>query len=177
MLFIEDTLLYHSLRMKKEKNILKTFQTQIPKFKILIFSIIFIVAISNKSYSDVLKPNKNISPKEVVKIQLNALMKNDSPYEDRGILQTWEFAHPNNQRFTGPIERFTIMLKGDSFSMLLNHKENEIVEIFKNENVATYEVTILGLIIWHKLISVGNAFNHRYVRLSAIVRKKTLSNF
>ena len=144
MLFIEDTLLYHSLRMKKEKNILKTFQTQIPKFKILIFSIIFIVSISNKSYSDVLKPNKNISPKEVVKIQLNALMKNDSPYEDRGILQTWEFAHPNNQRFTGPIERFTIMLKSDSFSMLLNHKENEIVEIFKNENVATYEVTILG---------------------------------
>ena len=144
MLFIEDTLLYHSLRMKKEKNILKTFQTQIPKFKILIFSIIFIVSISNKSYSDVLKPNKNISPKEVVKIQLNALMKNDSLYEDRGILQTWEFAHPNNQRFTGPIERFTKMLKGDSFSMLLNHKENEIVEIFKNENVATYEVTILG---------------------------------
>ena len=79
-----------------------------------------------------------------MKIQLNALMKNDSPYKDRGILQTWEFAHPNNQRYTGPIERFKTMLKGNSYAMLLNHQQNEVIEIFKNDNVATYEVTILG---------------------------------
>ena len=96
------------------------------------------------THADVLKPKKNISPKEVVKIQLNALMKNDSPYKDRGILQTWEFAHPNNQRYTGPIERFKTMLKGNSYAMLLNHQQNEVIEIFKNDNVATYEVTILG---------------------------------
>ena len=130
--------------MKKEKNFSKTLKKQQQIFKIFFLSIFLIITISNKSFSDVLKPNKNISPKEVVKIQLNALMKNNSPYKDKGILQTWEFAHPNNQRYTGPIERFTMMLKGDSFSMLLNHKENEVVEIFKNENVATYEVTILG---------------------------------
>ena len=31
-------------------------------------------------------------------------MKNDIPTQDKGL--TWEFAHPSNQRFTGPIERF-----------------------------------------------------------------------
>ena len=112
--------------------------------KIFLFFIFFKFIFLSNSHSDVLKPNINISPKEVVKIQLNALMKNDSPYKDRGILQTWEFAHPNNQRYTGPIERFKTMLKGDSFSMMLNHKENKVVEIFKNDEVATFEVTILG---------------------------------
>ena len=42
-----------------------------------------------------------IKPDEVIKIQLKGLMQNDIPYKDSGIEQTWEFAHPNNQKFTG----------------------------------------------------------------------------
>ena len=95
-------------------------------------------------YADIIKPNNGIEPYQVVKIQLRGLMENDKPKIDIGIEQTWEFAHPNNQRYTGPIERFKTMLKGDSFSMMLNHKENKVVEIFKNDEVATFEVTILG---------------------------------
>ena len=110
-------------------------------FIILITSILFVCS---SSKANVIKPNVSIGPKEVINIQLSALMNNDSPYKDRGILQTWEFAHPKNQRFTGPIERFINMLKSDPFSMLLNHKENEINEIFSSETVATYEVIILG---------------------------------
>ena len=72
------------------------------KFKILFFLITFFYF--NSSFADVLKPSVNIDPKQVVVIQLNALMKNDSPYKDRGIEQTWEFAHPNNQRMTGPLD-------------------------------------------------------------------------
>ena len=130
--------------MRKEKNSLMMLKKQLQKFRIFLLSLIFILIASTNTYADVLKPKKNISPKEVVKIQLNALMKNDSPYKDRGILQTWEFAHPNNQRYTGPIERFKTMLKGNSYAMLLNHQQSEVIEIFKNDNVATYEVTILG---------------------------------
>ena len=48
-------------------------------------------------------------------------MKNDTPYMDQGIEQTWEFAHPSNQRFTGPLSRFKEMIKGESYNMLLNH--------------------------------------------------------
>ena len=97
----------------------------------------------NTSFAEVLKPNVNIDPKKVVLIQLNALMKNDSPYKDRGIEQTWEFAHPNNQRMTGPLDRFKRMLKGASYSMLIDHKENTVTEIYKSSTMATYEVVVL----------------------------------
>ena len=70
-------------------------------------------------------------------------MKNDNPTKDRGIEQTWEFAHPNNKKFTGPLDKFQIMLKGKSYSMLLNHKDHKIKEVFLSDKVATFEVIIL----------------------------------
>ena len=111
------------------------------KSKILFILITFFYF--NSSFADVLKPNVNIDPKQVVLIQLKALMKNDSPYKDRGIEQTWEFAHPNNQRMTGPLDRFKRMLKGASYSMLIDHKENTVTEIYKSSTMATYEVVVL----------------------------------
>jgi len=101
--------------------------------------------ISNVSFADVSKPNTNIKAMEVVKMQLSALMKNDTPYKDFGIVQTWEFAHPNNQRVTGPLERFKNMIKTDSYSMLINHKDHEIKEIYKTTEVATFEVMVLDI--------------------------------
>ena len=65
--------------MKKEKNFLMMLKKQLQKFRIFLLFLIFIVITSTSTHADVLKPKKNISPKEVVKIQLNALMKNDSP--------------------------------------------------------------------------------------------------
>ena len=125
--------------MKKEKNFWKT--SKIPQ---IIFKVLFLsLFLQSYSLADVLKPSVNILPKEVVKIQLNALMKNDSPYKDRGILQTWEFAHPQNQKYTGPLENFKKMLKGDSYSMLINHLEHKVVEVYNNDKLATFEVTVL----------------------------------
>ena len=105
---------------------------------ILIFFFIF-----NISYADVVKPNTSIEAIKVVKMQLSALMKNDSPYKDFGIVQTWEFAHPNNQRVTGPLERFKNMMKTESYSMLINHKAHEIKEVYKSNEIATFEVMVL----------------------------------
>ena len=97
----------------------------------------------SSSFADIIKPNVNIEPNEVVKIQLSALKKNDLPIKDNGIIQTWEFAHPNNQKVTGPIERFKNMLKTESYSMLLNHRTHEVLEVYKSSKVATFEVTVL----------------------------------
>ena len=110
----------------------------------IFLSFLILITFYTQSCADILKPSINIDPKEVVQIQLSALMKNDSPYKDRGILQTWEFAHPDNQKFTGPVEKFKNMIKTPSYSMLLNHKQHEITEIYKSENTANYEVIILG---------------------------------
>ena len=105
--------------------------------------IIIIIFYSLPAFSELIKPNNGIEPIQVVKIQLKGLMNNDNPSKDSGIEQTWEFAHPNNQRYTGPLNKFKTMLKGDSYSMLLNHKEHKVIEIYSTQEVAMYEVTIM----------------------------------
>ena len=96
------------------------------------------------AYADFIKPNAKIKPEEVIKIQLKSLMKNDAPSKDNGIKQTWEFAHPSNKKYTGPLPKFTNMLKSESYKMLLNHIDNKIVEVFRSNSRLGFEVTILG---------------------------------
>ena len=108
-----------------------------------LFVIVFFLN-QNLVKADFVKPNSKIKPDEVIKIQLKSLMKNDVPSKDNGIKQTWEFAHPNNQRFTGPLDNFTKMIKGDSYKMLIGHIGHEISELDNDNKRALYEVIILG---------------------------------
>ena len=108
-----------------------------------LFVIVFFLN-QNLVKADIVKPNSKIKPDEVIKIQLKSLMKNDVPSKDNGIKQTWEFAHPSNQRFTGPLDNFTKMIKGDSYKMLIGHIGHEISEIDNDNKRALYEVIILG---------------------------------
>ena len=108
------------------------------------FFLIFLLLLK-PSFADILKPSTEIEPEKVIKIQLTALMENDNPYIDSGIVQTWEFAHPNNRKMTGPLERFKNMIKADSYSMLLNHSNHEISEVYMSNKVATFEVTVMDL--------------------------------
>ena len=108
---------------------------------ILIMAVMFIVTTAK---ADLIKPNTVIEPDQVVLIQLNGLKKNDEPNIDNGIKQTWEFAHPSNKIYTGPLPKFINMLKSESYKMLLNHIDNRIVEVFKSNNKYGFEVTILG---------------------------------
>ena len=116
--------------------------------KSLILKINFIIILSffvlTTVKADLIKPNNGIEPYQVVKIQLRSLMNNDEPYQDIGIEQTWEFAHPNNKKFTGPLEKFKILLNSDSYKMLLNHVEHNIIEVKTTDSIASYEVTVLG---------------------------------
>ena len=112
--------------------------------KVLKLFVIILFLNQNSVKADFVKPNSNIKPDEVIIIQLKSLMKNDVPSKDNGIKQTWEFAHPNNQRFTGPLDNFTKMIKGDSYKMLIGHIGHEISEIDNDNKRALYEVIILG---------------------------------
>ena len=107
---------------------------------IFILAIMFIVTVK----ADLTKPNDGIEPYQVVNIQLTGLKNNDAPYKNYGIEQTWEFAHPSNKKYTGPLPRFINLLSGESYKMLLNHIENEIIEVFKSNNRYGFEVTILA---------------------------------
>ena len=107
---------------------------------IFVFAVMFIVT----APADVIKPNNGIEPYQVVKIQLRSLKNNDEPFENAGIEQTWEFAHPNNKKFTGPLERFKNLLNSDAYSMMLNHIDHKIIVVKTTDSKAAYEVTILG---------------------------------
>ena len=120
--------------------------------KYLVFGLIYLVIIFifagmfilTTAKADLIKPNSEIGPNQVVKIQLNGLMKNDEPSLNNGIKQTWEFAHPSNKKYTGPLSKFITLLKGQNYRMLINHLDNEIIEIFKTTNKYGFEVTILS---------------------------------
>ncbi len=93
--------------------------------------------------ADLLTPNNSILPAEVVKIQLVALMNNDKKFEDSGIEQTWNFAHPTNKKNTGPLPNFKMMIKGNSYQMLINHISHTVTELGSSDNWAQFEVVIL----------------------------------
>ena len=101
--------------------------------------------------ADLLTPNDSILPDEVIKIQLVALMNNDGDFKDSGIEQTWNFAHPNNKKNTGPLPNFKMMIKGNSYQMLLNHLSHTITNLGNSDKWAQFEVIILDKEkIYHK---------------------------
>ena len=109
-------------------------------FVVLIFFTLFSF---QESSAELLKPNIKLKPFDVVKIQLAALKNNNKPYKNAGIEQTWEFAHPSNKNFTGPLSRFIKLLNDEGYNILLNHIEHKVVEVYKSEKKFIYEVTIL----------------------------------
>ena len=106
-------------------------------------SIIILFLFTGFANAKVIKPNQTIKPIQVVKIQLDGLKKNDSLYKDNGIEQTWEFAHPNNKIFTGPLDRFKDMIKGESYKMLIDHKDHKINQIYSDEKTVIFEVVVM----------------------------------
>jgi len=118
----------------------------------LTFSVVLFFFLNISSLkADLLIPNISILPSEVIKIQLEALMNNDKKFEDGGIEQTWNFAHPNNKKNTGPLPNFKMMIKGNSYQMLIDHLNHTITELGSSDKWAQFEVIILDKNkIYHK---------------------------
>ena len=116
-------------------------------FKILIL----LLATISFSNAELLNPNSSIAPKEVVKIQLSGLQQNDLEFKDSGIEQTWNFAHPNNKKVTGPLNNFKRMIKGASYQMMIDHLSHTITEVGGSNKSVQFEVIILDKNkIYHK---------------------------
>ena len=121
------------------------------KLQIIFKTFILVSIFITSSVAEILRPNSQIKPSEVVKIQLTGLQKNDLEFKDGGIEQTWNFAHPNNKKVTGPLPNFKRMIKGDSYQMMLNHLNHTITELGISDKWAQFEVIILDKNkIYHK---------------------------
>ena len=108
--------------------------------KILYIVLFFLISLNLNA--EMIKPDPSISAKDVISIQLKALQINNSPFVDAGIEQTWEFAHPNNRKFTGPLNNFIRMIKNPSYSMMINHLEHNIIPVEEKETNSYYFVEL-----------------------------------
>ena len=132
--------------------------------RILLKFILFFLLSINISSADLLKPNTTLKPIEVLTIQLNSLKNNNIPYKDAGIEQAWEFAHPNNKRVTGPLEKFKKMIYSKNYQLLISHINYEIILLNESKNILVYKVHILSrdkkkyYYIWQieKVVEDGN---------------------
>ena len=109
-------------------------------FKLSLFFFLF----TNISNADLIKPNSNLEPFDVLMIQLNSLQNNDNHYMYSGIEQTWEFAHPINKASTGPLKRFKQMIYSDSYKILISHENHKTVILKELPNKIVYKVYVLS---------------------------------
>lgn len=88
------------------------------------------------------EPAVGIKPGEVVKIVVDALRDNDSEDGDQGIATVWRFAAPSNKAITGPLPRFSQMLKG-GFADMLNHIDSDFGPIKIEDDLAVQPVWLI----------------------------------
>ena len=122
------------------------------KKQLVIFKFLLIFFSSSTILNaDLIEPRSDINPDQVIKIQLKGLQVNDLSYKDSGIEQTWNFAHPDNKKVTGPLPNFKKMIKGKSYEMMINHISHTIKQLGKGDKWAQFEVIILDKDkIYHK---------------------------
>jgi hypothetical protein len=88
------------------------------------------------------QPAPELSPAEVIRIQMEALQHNGK--DDRGIETAFQFTSPNNRAFTGPLTRFRQIVRNPAFSIMLNHKHAAYEEPLIAGDAAQQRVTISG---------------------------------
>ena len=112
--------------------------------------------------AELLKPNPFIKPQEVISIQLTALQKNSIPYSNAGITQTWEFAHPSNRQYTGPLEKFISMMYSPSYIIMLDHQFHNIIPVSQDDDVAYFFIELID--------KLGNKFGFQWTLKKVLVQ-------
>ena len=92
--------------------------------------------------SETLVPDPDLSPAEVIRIQLEALRHNDE--HDRGIAVAFRFASPANKANTGPLSRFIPMIKEGPYALMLDFRDAAYGPVETVSNRARQRVTLTG---------------------------------
>ncbi len=67
-------------------------------------------------------PSPRLAPEQVVRIQLEALARNDEPRRDAGIELSFRFVSPSSKSINGPLARFNALVHGPVYKPMLNHR-------------------------------------------------------
>ena len=72
-----------------------------------------------------IQPNPELTPDQVVKIQLEGLQNNDLTDDNLGIRICFNFASPGNRIITGPIDNFIKLVKTSAYRPLIGFERAE----------------------------------------------------
>ena len=109
---------------------------------LIIFALIIgFVGFKSKS-NNLILPNAKLTAYQVLILQLQSLKNNSKLGEDRGIEQVFIFAHPDNKKITGPINKFKKMIKSYPYSIFLDHNENKVELAHKDQFHEVYLVKV-----------------------------------
>jgi len=123
------------------------------RYTVLGLTLVFMLTAQSHA-SELLSPDPEMNPQQVVSIQLEALRINDVPYQDAGIAQVWAFAHPDNKLLTGPLSRFTQMIKNEAYRILIGHTDHKIELVSKTITEALFAVSVTA--------SDGKVYGYRW---------------
>jgi len=102
-------------------------------------------------------PRPELTPDQVIEIQVEALRKNDIPTPDAGIATTFRFASPSNRKVTGPLERFAQIVKSPGYRPMIGHRIAGYGPVKVRGDLAVARVTVIA--------ADGKAFEYEF-RLS-----------
>jgi hypothetical protein len=92
--------------------------------------------------SERLVPSSELTPEQVVQIQLDALRLNDA--RNRGIEVAFRFASPGNKLQTGPLPRFISMMLAGPYRLMLAYENAAYDPVEVVEDRARQRVTLIG---------------------------------
>lgn len=72
-----------------------------------------------------IEPNPDLTPDQVVKLQLEGLQNNDLTDDNQGIRICYRFASPGNQVIAGPVENFIKLVKNPIYKSLIGFERAE----------------------------------------------------
>ena len=98
----------------------------------------------NTRAADFILPSSELSAQDVVEIQLLGLQSSKTD-RSAGIEQVWIFAHPDNQRMTGPLPKFATLFDAPAYAPLLGHVNYVINDSQIEKGVARFMLTVLAL--------------------------------
>lgn len=89
------------------------------------------------------EPHPDLSPQDVIKIQLDALQFNDLLENDSGIRLAFDYASPDNRRIVGPLRRFIQLVKEQVYSPMLSFDHAELDHLLLDHGYARQRVHIV----------------------------------
>ncbi len=88
-------------------------------------------------------PSPDLSPQDVVRLQLDALQNNDLLPDDAGIRAAFAFTSPTNREATGPVERFIQLVKNPLYRPLIGFETARLSDMAIVGNRAQQMVAVI----------------------------------